>query len=55
MEDLWKVRDIGYRWCEWAERAEYARLLRAFREEERKDNSREIFFGGIPLAEIDTP
>ncbi|WP_158247285.1 hypothetical protein [Geothermobacter hydrogeniphilus] len=55
MEDLWKVSDLGYRLGEWAERAEYEKLLRRFHEDECRENSRRLMYGGatLPAGEKD--
>jgi len=52
MEDLWKISDMGYRLGEWAERAEYARLLRRFHEDERRANDRHLMHGGVKLQGV---
>lgn len=49
MEDLWKIKDMGYRLGEWADRAEYARLLRRFHEDEQRQNSKHLMYGGASL------
>lgn len=45
MEDLWKVRDIGYRLSDVSDRAEYDRLVKRFREEEEKANRDNLLYG----------
>ncbi len=49
MEDLWKIRDISYRQSNVDERAEYDRLVRRFREEEEKENMRNLLYGKVRL------
>ncbi len=50
MEDLWKMRNLGYRTDELAEKAEYDRLLKRFRDEEATDNARNLLYGGASLG-----
>lgn len=44
MEDLWKLKDMGYRLNDLADRAEYDRMLRRFREEEEKTNLANLLY-----------
>ncbi|WP_291316170.1 hypothetical protein [Desulfuromonas sp.] len=50
MEDLWKVRKIGYRLGDIADRAEYDRLVNRFHREEEKANRENLLFGRIPFC-----
>ena len=50
MEDLWKLRDMGYRLKDVADQAEYDRMLKRFREEEERDNRNNLLFGQTPFA-----
>jgi hypothetical protein len=50
VEDLWKLREIGYRLNDLADRAEYDRLLRRFREEEEKINRDSLLYGQSPFG-----
>lgn len=43
MEDLWKMRDLGL--DELADRAEYERMVKRFREEEERSNRKNLLFG----------
>ncbi len=45
MEDLWKLRAMGFRLGDMAEQAEYDRLVKRFREEEQKTNLNNLLFG----------
>lgn len=45
MEDLWKVSKLDYRIGAVAERAEYERMVRRFREEEERDNRNRLLYG----------
>jgi hypothetical protein len=45
MEDLWKVRDLGYRLDDLADKAEYDRLVKRFHEEEITCNARNLLDG----------
>ena len=45
MEDLWKLREMGFRLGEMADQAEYDRLIKRFREEEQKTNLKNLLFG----------
>ncbi|PLX92579.1 MAG: hypothetical protein C0621_09085 [Desulfuromonas sp.] len=49
MEDLWKVEKLGFRIVDVAERAEYDRIVKRFREEEESTNRRNLLFGEITL------
>lgn len=49
MEDLWKLREIGYRLGELGDRAEYDRMVRRFRDEERRSNLRNLLYGDARL------
>lgn len=49
MEDLWKISDIRHRLSDTAERAEYQRLVRRFREEEQTSRQKDLLFDQIPL------
>ncbi|MFA5517412.1 MAG: hypothetical protein WDA20_14130 [Desulfuromonadales bacterium] len=54
MEDLWKLRNLGYRLNELAEKAEYDRLVKRFREEEVSGNARNLLYGPGALAAPDS-
>ncbi|MBE0598893.1 MAG: hypothetical protein IH614_16680 [Desulfuromonadales bacterium] len=45
MEDLWKLREMGYRIDEVADRAEYDRLIKRFHAEEQKENLHNLLYG----------
>jgi len=44
MEDLWRVQSMQYQVSEWADRAEYAKLLRRFRQEEEQSHRHQLLF-----------
>ena len=50
MEDLWKLRDMGYRVKDLGDRAEYDQLRRRYREEEERSNLRNLLYGDAVLA-----
>ncbi len=50
MEDLWKLRDMNYRLNDVADRAEYDRMLKRFRDEEERANRDNLLFGQAPFA-----
>jgi hypothetical protein len=50
MEDLWKLRDMGYRVNDLGDRAEYDQLRRRYREEEQRSNLRNLLYGDAVLA-----
>ncbi len=50
MEDLWKVREMGYRLGEWVERAEYTRLVRRFHEDEERENRHHLLYADGELG-----
>lgn len=50
MEDLWKVEKLGFRIVDVAERAEYDRMVKRFREEEESANRRNLLFGELSLG-----
>ena len=54
MEDLWKVSKIDYRIDTVADRAQYERIVRRFREEEERYNRDHLLYGDDHL-ERDTP
>lgn len=46
MEDLWRLRKIGYRsLSDMADRAEYDRMIRRFHEEEQMSNMNNLLYG----------
>lgn len=49
MEDLWRMQKIQYQMSDWADRAEYAKLLRRFREEEERYNRDRLLYGDEDL------
>ena len=50
MEDLWKLRDMGYRLKDGADKAEYDRMLKRFREQEERDNRDRLLYGQAPFV-----
>jgi len=50
MEDLWKLRDMGYRVNDLGDRAEYDQLRRRYREEEERSNLRNLLYSDAVLA-----
>jgi hypothetical protein len=50
MEDLWKLRDMSYRLKDVADKAEYDRMLKRFREQEERDNCDRLLYGQAPFA-----
>jgi hypothetical protein len=50
MEDLWKLRDMSYRLNDVADKAEYDRMLKRFREQEERDNRDKLLYGQAPFA-----
>jgi hypothetical protein len=53
MEDLWKLRDMGYRLGKLGDRAEYDLMIRRFREEEQSSNLRNLLYGDVTLTRDD--
>jgi hypothetical protein len=53
MEDLWKLREMGLDLDDVADRAEYDRLVKRFREEEQKSNLRNLLFAQNPFRTRD--
>lgn len=49
MENLWKLRDMGYRVNDLGDRAEYDLLLRRFHHEEQASNMRNLLYGNGTL------
>lgn len=51
MEDLWKLRDLGYRLkdVDMSDQAEYDRLVKRFQEEE-KANLKNLLYGEEPAS-----
>lgn len=49
MEDLWKLREMGYQVKDVAERVEYDRLVKSFHEDEERVNLRNLLYGEVPL------
>lgn len=45
MEDLWKLNNLDYRIDTVADRAEYNRMIKRFREEEERENRKRLLFG----------
>lgn len=54
MEDLWRIRDMGYRLNNSGDRAEYDKLRKRFREEEEALNVKNLLYGDSRL-ERDLP
>jgi hypothetical protein len=50
MEDLWKLREMSYRLNDVADRAEYDRMLKRFRDEEESANRNNLLYGQSPFA-----
>ena len=50
MEDLWRMQSMQYQVSEWADRAEYAKLLRRFRQEEEQSHRHQLLFAGERLT-----
>jgi hypothetical protein len=50
MEDLWRLQNRQYQLADWADRAEYARLLKRFRQEEEQSNRAQLLFAGELLT-----
>ena len=55
MEDLWKLREMGFRLGELADQAEYDRLVKRFHEEEQKVNLKNLLFGEEHLSPAKNP
>ncbi len=55
MEDLWKLRDMNYRLNNVADRAEYDRLLKRFREQEERENRDNLLYGQTPFGRRPDP
>lgn len=49
MENLWKLKEMGYRLNDLADRAEYDRLLKRFHEEEQRINLKNLLYGECPI------
>lgn len=54
MEDLWKVAKLDYRINTVADRAQYDRLIRGFREEEERYNRDHLLYGSDHLTRDDS-
>ena len=52
MEDLWRVEKMGYRMGEYADRAEYNKLLQRYRDEEEASNRHHLLFLGEKFGQI---
>lgn len=50
MEDLWRLKNLGFRLRNIADRAEHDLLLRRFREEEEHTRRRELLCELIPFG-----
>jgi hypothetical protein len=50
MEDLWQMQSIRYQVADWADRAEYAKLLRRFQQEEEQSHRQQLLFAGEQLT-----
>jgi hypothetical protein len=50
MEDLWRMQNIQYQLSDWADRAEYAKLVRRFQQEEEENNRERLLFAGEHLT-----
>ncbi|WP_432823869.1 hypothetical protein [Trichloromonas sp.] len=50
MEDLWRIRAQDYRLTNSSERAEYERLVRRFREDEERENMKNLLYGTEQLS-----
>lgn len=48
MEDLWKLREMGFRLTDLAERAEYDRMVKRFHEEEQQANLKNLLYDSAP-------
>jgi len=55
MEDLWKLRDMNYRLTDVADRAEYDRMLKRFREQEERDNRNNLLYSQTPFGRRPDP
>lgn len=49
MEDRWKIRTLGSRLHDLAERAEYDTLVKRYREEEQRANLNNLLYGAACL------
>ena len=49
MEDLWKFSDLKHCLNESADRVEYDRLVKSFREEEQSVRKKDLLFNQIPF------
>ena len=54
MEDLWKITKLDYRIASVADRAQYDRLVRSFREEEERYNRDHLLYGNDQLIRKET-
>jgi len=54
MEDLWKITKLDYRIASVADRAQYDRLVRSFREEEERYNRDHLLYGSDQLIRKET-
>lgn len=45
MEDLWKLYSLDYRINDFAERAEYEKMVRRYRDEEERFNRDHLLYG----------
>jgi hypothetical protein len=50
MEDLWKLKKIGYRLNDMTDRAEYDHMLKRFRDEEKNENMKNLLYGQQTLS-----
>lgn len=55
MEDLWKLKEMGFRLTDLADRAEYDRLLKRFHDEERRSNAANLLYGESHLESEELP
>lgn len=49
MEDLWKVSKLDYRIDAVADRAEYDRMVKRFREEEEREHRKRLLYGDAQI------
>ena len=53
MEDLWKVKQLDYRIDAVADRAEYDRMVKRFREEEERGHRDRLLYGDEHIDRTD--
>jgi len=53
MEDLWRLKSMDYRVADLADRAEYAKLLKRYHDEEQLSHRHHLLFRGERFGRAD--